>query len=166
MSRDDDALHWEGDEELGRLGADEPDDAPEAEPGKASEADAAAGGSVAGERDEEAAAAEVAAATAAAADAAARRSRGPIGWLTLLLALAATAGWVVVIVANPVQQPSLVGLAMYQLGELLAVITPLLWWWLTDRLAPLARRAPWWLAGFVVTAPWPLVAGLFAGGAA
>lgn len=170
MSRDDDALRWEGDDELGRLGADEVDDEQDAADAgdAASTGDAvggAAGDAVAGDAAQDAAAA-AAATRAAAADTVARRSRGPIGWLMLLLALAATAGWVVVIIANPVQQPSLVGLAMYQLGELLAVLTPLLWWWLTDRLAPLARRAPWWLAGFVVTAPWPLVAGLFAGGAA
>ncbi|WP_306232183.1 hypothetical protein [Agrococcus beijingensis] len=90
-----------------------------------------------------------------------RPARGPLGWLTLALAVAATAGWIVVIVANPVQQPSLLGLVMYQLGELLAVIAPLLWWWCVDRLAT-ARRAPWWLAGLVVTAPWPLVAGVLA----
>ena len=79
-----------------------------------------------------------------------------------MLALAATVGWIVVMFANPVQQPSLLGLVMYQLGELLAVLAPLLWWWCVDRLAPLARRAPWWLAGLVVTAPWPLVAGVLA----
>jgi ABC-type bacteriocin/lantibiotic exporter with double-glycine peptidase domain len=51
---------------------------------------------------------------------------------------------------------------MYQLGELLAVIAPLLWWLLVDRLAPRRRRAPLWLLGLVVTAPWPLVAGVVA----
>ena len=90
------------------------------------------------------------------------RRRGALRWIVLALALASTAGWVVVIVANPVQQPSLIGLAMYQLGELLAVVAPLLWWLLVDRLAPRHRRAPLWLVGLVVTAPWPLVAGVVA----
>ncbi|MCR8671989.1 hypothetical protein [Agrococcus sp. HG114] len=132
MSRDDDALRWEGDDELDLAAAD------------AADADGAA------------------VPRASAPLARERRSRGALGWLTLALAVAATAGWIVVMVANPVQQPSLLGLAMYQLGEVLAVIGPLLWWWCVDRLAPRHRRAPWWLAGLVVTAPWPLVAGALA----
>ncbi|SFS14541.1 hypothetical protein SAMN04487783_1864 [Agrococcus baldri] len=134
MNRDEDALHWEGDDELDRLSvvdaADEADGA--AEPGASAPVVREA------------------------------RHRGPLGWLMLVLAVAATAGWVVILVANPVQQPSLVALAMYQLGELLAVLTPLLWWFVVDRVAPLPRRALWWLAGLVVTAPWPLVAGVLA----
>ncbi|WP_347756449.1 hypothetical protein [Agrococcus sp. ProA11] len=92
----------------------------------------------------------------------ARPSRpwGALGWLMLALAVAATIGWAVIVVANPVQQPSLVGLAMYQLGELLAVVTPLLWWFTAARVAPLDRRAGWWFAGLLVTAPWPLAAGM------
>ncbi|WP_072314132.1 hypothetical protein [Agrococcus sp. Marseille-P2731] len=136
MSTDEDALRWEGDDDLDRLSV--------AEAEAQAEAD------------------RVAHADASAAPARAARPRGPLGWLLLVLAVAATAGWVVIIVANPVDQPSLLGLAMYQLGELLAVIAPLLWWLVVDRFAPLARRAPWWLAGLVVTAPWPLVAGLLA----
>lgn len=133
MSRDDEGLRWEGDDDLDRLST--------------ADGDATDG-----------------TAEAAASDRVVReaRPRGPLGWLMLLLALAATAGWVVIIIANPVQQPSLVGLAMYQLGELLAVLSPLLWWFVVDRVAPIARRAPWWIAGLVVTAPWPLVAGLLA----
>ena len=129
MSRDEDALRWEGDDELDR----------------ATPRDARA-------------------VPVTAAPAAPARERGPqaIRWLALALAIAATAGWVVVVVANPVEQPSLVGLALYQLGELLAVVGPFAWWFVVDRLAPAARRAPWWLAGLVVTAPWPLVAGLLA----
>lgn len=135
MSRDEDALRWEGDDELDRLSVDDDGD---------------------GDGDE----APAAAASAPAAREA--RPRGALGWLMLLLAAAATAGWIVILVANPVQQPSLVGLAMYQLGELLAVLTPLLWWFVVDRVAALHRRAPWWLAGLVITAPWPLVAGVLA----
>jgi len=128
VSRDDDALRWEGDEDL------------DLEPVVEDGARPGASAPVAREA----------------------RPRGPLGWLAFVLALAATVGWVVIMVANPVQQPSLLGLVMYQLGELLAVLAPLLWWWCVDRLAPLARRAPWWLAGLVVTAPWPLVAGVLA----
>lgn len=90
------------------------------------------------------------------------RRWGAIGWLMLALAVAATAGWTVIVIANPVQQPSLLGLAMYQLGELLAVITPLLWWFTVARVAPLHRRAAWWFAGLLVTAPWPVIAGMLA----
>lgn len=133
MSRDEDALHWEGDDDLDRLSVTDDDD-------DAAAADDVASAPVVREA----------------------RKRGPLGWLMLVLAIAATAGWVVILVANPVQQPSLIGLAMYQLGELLAVLTPLLWWFVVDRVAPLRRRALWWLAGLVVTAPWPLVAGVVA----
>ncbi len=135
MSRDEDALRWEGDDDLDRLSV--VDDEDESGSGESDGPDAPAPVREA-------------------------RPRGPLGWLMLALGLAATAGWIMIIVANPVQQPSLVGLAMYQLGELLAVLAPLLWWFVVDRVAPLARRAPWWLAGLVVTAPWPLVAGLIA----
>lgn len=131
MSRDDDALRWEGDDELDGLAVGDPVDDARAQP------------------------------DAAAAPRAAH-PRGIAGWLLLALAVAATAGWVVVLVLNPVQQPSLLGLAMYQLGELLAVIAPLLWWYLVDRLAPRRGRVPLWLVGLVVTAPWPLVAGALA----
>jgi hypothetical protein len=134
MNRDEDALHWNGDDELDRLSVVDDEE----------EADGAAG------------------ATASAPVAREARHRGPLGWLMLVLAVAATAGWIVILVANPVQQPSLIALAMYQLGELLAVLTPLLWWFVVDRVAPLRRRALWWLAGLVVTAPWPLVAGVLA----
>lgn len=131
MSRDEDAFRWEGDDDLDRP---TPDD-------DRSDADDAA---------EPGASAVVE-----------RPARGALGWLALALAVAATAGWIVVVVANPVQQPSLLGLVMYQLGELLALVAPLLWWWCVDRLAT-ARRGLWWLVGVVVTAPWPLVAGVLA----
>jgi len=133
VSRDDDALRWEGDDELDGLAVGVPEDAAPARPDASAEAAPRAS-----------------------------HARGLGGWLLLALALAATAGWVVIIVANPVQQPSLLGLAMYQLGELLAAIAPLLWWFLVDRLAPRRRRLPLWIVGLVVTAPWPLVAGVLA----
>jgi hypothetical protein len=136
MSRDEDALHWEGDDDLDRLSVVDDEDEDEADGG----AEAAASGPVVREA----------------------RHRGALGWLMLLLAVVATAGWIVILIANPVEQPSLVALAMYQLGELLAVVTPLLWWFVVDRVAPLPRRAIWWLVGLVVTAPWPLVAGMMA----
>src|SRR5690348_2805344 len=87
VSRDEDALRWEGDDELDRATPRDTRVAP-----------------------------------VVAAPAAPARERGPraIRWLALALAIAATAGWVVVVVANPVEQPSLIGLALYQLGELLA----------------------------------------------
>lgn len=134
MSRDEDALRWEGDDELDRATADDADAGSAPGPDGASAPDAP----------REA------------------RRRGPLGWLMLALAAASTVGWIAIMVLNPVQQPSLLGLAMYQLGELLAVIAPLLWWFCVDRLAPVGRRAPWWLAGLVVTAPWPLAAGVLA----
>ncbi|MCH1882434.1 hypothetical protein [Agrococcus sp. ARC_14] len=135
MSRDEDALRWEGDDDLDRLSVID---------------------SVETDQDD---AAQPAASAPVSPEA---RPRGPLGWLMLVLALAAAVGWIIIVINNPVQQPSLLGMAMYQLGELLAVIAPLLWWFVVDRLAPLPRRALWWLAGFVVTAPWPLAVGVLA----
>lgn len=134
MSAEEDALRWEGDE-IDRI-VDDPD-AAESNP----DPDTAAG---------------------AAGQVGQSRRWGALGWLMLALALAATVGWIVVVIANPVEQPSLLGVAMYQLGELLAVIAPLLWWFAVARVAQVDRRAPWWVAGMLVTAPWPLVAGVFA----
>lgn len=136
VSRDEDALRWEGDDELDGLSVGDAERVDEVD-GTAADASAAVAPTSTGRR-------------------------GPLRWLVLALALASTVGWVVIIVANPVQQPSLLGLAMYQLGELLAVVAPLLWWLLVDRVAPPRRRAVLWLVGLVVTAPWPLVAGVVA----
>ncbi len=137
MSRDEDALRWEGDDELDGLSVGDAERA--AERADEPEPDGSAG-------------------TTRTRDG----RRGSLRWLVLALALASTVGWVVIIIANPVQQPSLLGLAMYQLGELLAVLAPPLWWLVVDRLAPPRRRAALWFAGLVVTAPWPLVAGVVA----
>lgn len=133
MSADDDALRWEGDE----LDA----------PAVGQEADAADATDLADRSGPSSHSA---------------RRWGALGWLMLALAGAATVGWTVIVIANPVQQPSLIGVAMYQLGELLAVIAPLLWWFTVARVAPPHRRAAWWFAGLLVTAPWPLVAGMLA----
>lgn len=132
VSRDEDALRWEGDDDLDRASFVDRDDAREA--------------------------------PRASAPVAPARERGPVAlrWLFLLLALAATAGWAVIVWVNPVQQPSLLGLAMYQLGELLALVAPFAWWFVVDRVASVRTRPAWWLAGLVVTAPWPLVAGMLA----
>lgn len=80
--------------------------------------------------------------------------------LFLLLAIASAVGWVAVMLQNPAQQQTILALAMYQLGELLAVLAPVGWWLAARRLAP--QPVPWWMAGVVVTAPWPLVAGVLA----
>lgn len=149
MSTDEDALRWEGDDELEGLALADGESADDAAGGDQAADDATDGD-------------DAARADASAPVVPEDRTRGPLCWLMLVLALAATAGWILIIVANPVQQPSLIGLAMYQLGELLAVLTPLLWWFCADRLAPLRRRSAWWFAGLVVTAPWPLVVGVLA----
>lgn len=80
--------------------------------------------------------------------------------LTLILALGSAAGWVAVMLANPAQQQTLLGMAMYQLGELLAVLAPVGWWLAARSIA--ARPVPWWIGGVVVTAPWPLIVGVLA----
>ena len=93
--------------------------------------------------------------SAVAADASGVRMRQVAGALFLVVAVAAAAGWVVVMLSNPAQQQTILGLAMYQLGELLAVLAPIGWWLAARRLA--AQPVPWWLVGVVVTAPWPLI---------
>ena len=72
----------------------------------------------------------------------------------------ANVGWIAVMLANPAQQQTILALAMYQLGELLAVLAPVGWWLAARRLAP--QPVPWWIAGVVVTAPWPLLVGVLA----
>jgi hypothetical protein len=80
--------------------------------------------------------------------------------LFLLIAIASAVGWVAVMLANPAQQQTILALALYQLGELLAVLAPVGWWLAARRLA--AQPVPWWIAGAVVTAPWPLLVGVLA----
>ena len=97
---------------------------------------------------------------ATAVDASGARMRRVAGALFLLLAIASAVGWVLVMLQNPAQQQTILGLAMYQLGELLAVLAPIGWWLAARRLA--SQPVPWWIAGVVVTAPWPLVVGVLA----
>ncbi|QCR18760.1 hypothetical protein [Agrococcus sp. SGAir0287] len=90
----------------------------------------------------------------------AQRTRAIAGALFLVVAIAWAVGWVLVMLQNPAQQQTILGLAMYQLGELLAVLAPIGWWLAARRLA--AQPVPWWIAGVAVTAPWPLVVGVLA----
>ncbi|MFC7430937.1 MULTISPECIES: hypothetical protein [unclassified Agrococcus] len=83
-----------------------------------------------------------------------------VAGLFLVLAIAWAVGWVAVMLQNPAQQQTILSLAMYQLGELLAVLAPIGWWLAARRLAP--QPVPWWIAGVVVTAPWPLLVGVLA----
>ncbi|GAA2171884.1 hypothetical protein GCM10009846_07610 [Agrococcus versicolor] len=103
-----------------------------------------------------------AATQATAADAPSERVPGTriVAVLFLLLAVASSVGWIAVMLANPAQQQTILALAMYQLGELLAVLAPVGWWLAARRLAP--QPVPWWIAGVVVTAPWPLLVGVLA----
>lgn len=132
---DRDALSWEGDDADETLVTNEPE-APVA------------------------AAAGAAPAAVAVAAEPGQRTRAIAGALLLLVAVASAVGWVVVMLANPAQQQTVLGLAMYQLGELLAVLAPIGWWVAARRLA--AQPVPWWIAGIVVTAPWPLLVGVLA----
>ena len=134
---DRDALSWEGDDADETLVTNEPE---------APVATAAAAGAAP-------------AAVAVAADPG-QRTRAIAGGLFLLVAIASAVGWVVVMFANPAQQQTILGLAMYQLGELLAVLAPIGWWVAARRLS--AQPVPWWIAGVVVTAPWPLLVGVLA----
>lgn len=88
------------------------------------------------------------------------RSASVVRILFLVIAVAWAAGWVAVMLANPSQQQTILALAMYQLGELLAVLAPIGWWLAARRLA--AQPVPWWIAGAIVTAPWPIVVGVLA----
>lgn len=135
---DRDALSWEGDADDETLVT----RAPETDAGAAT------------------AAAPAARATQTVAAAGPSGGRRFVEAFTLILALGAAAGWVAVMLANPAQQQTLLGLAMYQLGELLAVLAPVGWWLAARSLA--ARPVPWWIAGVVVTAPWPLIVGVLA----
>lgn len=177
-NRDDDALTWDGDADL---------DTPARRPRKTRGADSGyegntsdtatteqehAGDDSEGEESEsteleDAEPDEVGPDSGESADADAEERSQPSRALTFLfaaIALAAAVGWVVVSIWNPVQQPSLLGLAMYQLGELLSIVAAPLWWYTARALAK--RPLPWWIAGAAVTAPWPLLVSALAGGAA
>lgn len=134
---DRDALSWEGDDVDDTLVTNEP------------ETPAASAG-----------AATAAAASVTVADDPAQRMRAVAGMLFLLVAVASAVGWIAVMLENPAQQQTILGLAMYQLGELLAVLAPIGWWLAARRVA--AQPVPWWIAGVVVTAPWPLLVGVLA----
>lgn len=131
---DRDALTWEGDDADETLVTQEPE-------AQATTAAAASG-------------------TAPIAVASAAPGTRVVAALFLLLAIASAIGWVAVMLQNPAQQQTILALAMYQLGELLAVLAPIGWWLAARRLA--AQPVPWWIAGVVVTAPWPLVVGVLA----
>ena len=80
-----------------------------------------------------------------------------------LIAIAAAAGWIVVATQNPVEQPSLLGIIMYQLGEFLSIIAAPLGWVVVDRTLSTSRsRLIGWVIAAVATAPWPLLIGALA----
>ncbi len=130
---DDDALQWAGDEELGR--------------------DSTPGGA---HRD-----AVIAAAVLSVDDDAPRTGRAGFV-IAAIVALISAVGWGIVVAVNPVAQDTLLALAFYQFGEFLAVVTPLLAVIVVQRITALGARSKllWWIVGLVVTAPWPLLAGV------
>ncbi|WP_430592477.1 hypothetical protein [Humidisolicoccus flavus] len=135
---DQDALSWEGDEEFGRA------------PATSSYADAP----------EDDAPLEANPAVAVA-------PRSPASTAAVVvfgaLLLAISVGWVIAATQNPVQQPSLVGLIMYQFGQFLTIIGGVVWFAVVLRnVASTPSRILWWSVGVVLLFPWTLVIGQFA----
>lgn len=74
-----------------------------------------------------------------------------------------TLGWVISVLRNTTTLPNLFGEIMFQLGEFLAIASPLLWFAgvfvLTRGRKPIVRLL-WLLLGLVAVIPWPFVLGV------
>ena len=70
------------------------------------------------------------------------------------------AGWLVSVTNTDVPVVDILPTVMYRLGQVLAVVSPLLWFGgvlvLTRRVR---SRVLWLLLGLVVVAPWPFILG-------
>lgn len=93
-----------------------------------------------------------------------RATNPAVSWTVLGVfgaVLAAEAvGWGLAAARNPFAPADLVPALIYNAGQLLAVIAPLLWATATIWLVPaLGGRVTWLAAGAVVLLPWPLVLG-------
>lgn len=75
----------------------------------------------------------------------------------MLLSVASAAGWIAVVVANPVTLPGTVLMLMYELGEFLAIIAAPLAAFTVIQLTRGRTRVIWLAAMLVVTLPWPLL---------
>jgi hypothetical protein len=71
-----------------------------------------------------------------------------------------TIGWAISVLRNTLTLPDLVSEAMYQLGELLAIVAPALWY-IATLVFTRERRALvpvlWLVLGAIVLVPWPFI---------
>lgn len=159
---EDEALRWEGDDERGLAAPEQRRKARRARDGAADGADAADDGT--GEADGATDAAGAATADGADAEPASASAlvlliTGVFAGATLLSML----GWFTVVSASAVSFDDIVSEVMYQFGEFLAIAGPAIWFGavlVLGRSASAARRLPWHLLGLLLTAPWPLLAGV------
>ena len=93
------------------------------------------------------------------------RSTNPaVVWLVLAVfgavLVAEAVGWALAAARNPFAPADLVPALVYNAGQLLSVLAPLLWGAATIWLVPaLGGRVSWLATGAVVLLPWPLVLG-------
>lgn len=87
------------------------------------------------------------------------RGEKAVAALFMVLSLASAAGWIVVVATNPVTLPGTALMLIYELGEFLAIVGAPLAAFTAIQVAR-GRARTLWLAGlFVVTLPWPLLLG-------
>ena len=80
--------------------------------------------------------------------------------LFMVLSLGSAAGWIAVVATNPVTLPGTALMLMYELGEFLAIVGAPLAAFTAIQVAR-GRARTLWLAGlFIVTLPWPLLLGV------
>lgn len=74
-----------------------------------------------------------------------------------VVAVASSVGWAFVVAQNPVSFPGLFMTIMYEFGELLAIIAPTLIAFTVVQIARGRARTVWLAVMAVVTLPWPLL---------
>lgn len=76
-----------------------------------------------------------------------------------VLSIASAVGWIMVVIGNPVTLPGTALMLMYELGEFVAIVGAPLAAFTAIQLATGRARTIWLAALFVVTLPWPLFLG-------
>jgi hypothetical protein len=71
-------------------------------------------------------------------------------------------GWIVAVGRSTFMDPNILGEIMFQFGEFLAIVSPLLWFgavFILTRNNKAIVRLLWLLLGLVLLVPWPFVLG-------
>ena len=79
-----------------------------------------------------------------------------VAGLFALVSIAWAAGWGVIVAQNPVVLPNVLMTVMYEFGEFLAIVAAPLAMFTVMQLADRRARLLWFAGAAVVTFPWPL----------